>query len=139
MMIRQQEMLRTSGAQIARLITELVEPLVAAVTEILQNRGKMEEFRIDGEQVAMKPVSPLAKAESIEGFQNTQMFMNALSTMMPPEAIAVSVKIEDLPKSIQEQLDVDPDLIRTPEERDEITQQAQAAMEQQQGAPVEPQ
>lgn len=137
MQIRQQEMLRTSGAQISRQKTEMVEPIVAAVAEILQSRGLIPAFRVDGEEVTIKPSSPLAKAEALEDFNNTQMFMSTLQTFMPFEAIAVAVKVEELPKSIQVQLDVDPDLIRTKEERDDLMAKAAEAAQAQQGAPVD--
>lgn len=136
MQIRQQELLRTSGAQISRQKTEMVEPIVAAVAEILQARGLLPVFRVDGEEVTIKPTSPLAKAESLEAFNNTQMFMSTLQSFMPFEAIAGSVKIEDLPKSMQEQLDVDPALIRSEEERAELAEAAQAAAQQMGGQDV---
>lgn len=138
MQIRQQEILRTSGAQISRLKTEFVEPIVAAVSEILQARGLLPEFRVDGEEVAMKPASPLAKAEALEDFNNTQIWMTALSGMMPFEAIAASVKIEDLPKSMQVQLGVNPDLVRTKEERADAGETAAALLEQQGDAGGQP-
>jgi hypothetical protein len=53
---------------------------------------------------------------------------------MPFVSISGSVKIEDLPKSMQEQLDVDPALIRSKEEREELAEQVKGQMEQQQGA-----
>ena len=136
MQIRQQEMLRNSGAQISRQKTELIEPLVAACAEILMARGLLPSFRVDGAEVAIKPVSPLAKAESLEAFQNTQMFMTTLQGFLPFEAIAGAVKIEELPKSIQEQLDVDPALIRTEEERAELAEAAQQAAQQMGGENV---
>jgi hypothetical protein len=130
MLIRNQEMLRTSGAQISRQKPELMEPVVAAVVEILQSRGLIPEFRVDGQEVAIKPTSPLAKAEMLEEFQNTQVWMSTLQSFMPFEAIAGSVKIEDLPKKTQEQLDVDPDLVRTEEERRQLAETAVEASQQ---------
>jgi hypothetical protein len=135
-MLRVQEMLKDSGAQISRQKTEMVEPIVAAVAEILQSRGLLPEFRVDGEEVAIKPTSPLAKAESLDDFQNTQTWLGALAAVMPFEALAGAIKIEELPKKMQEQLDVDPDLVRTKDEREELAEQAKEllANQQEQGA-----
>lgn len=134
MLIRQQEILRTSGASISRQITEFMEPVVAASTEILQSRGLIESFSVDGEEVAMKPTSPLARAEALEDFQNTLQWMSTLAGIMPEEAIAGSVKIEELPKIMQEQLSVNPDLVRSEEERAELARIAEQRLEQEQAA-----
>ena len=119
-MIRNQEMLRNSGAQMARLTTELLNTVVAAVTEILQSRGLMPDFIVDGEEVAMRPTSPLSQAEAMEQFNNTTTWLSTLMGLLPPEVVSASVKVEDIPKATQEMLSVNPDLVRSEDERAQI-------------------
>jgi len=134
MMQRQQEMLKSSGASFGRLKTELIEPLVAAIMDVLQTRGEVPELRIDGREVTIKQQSPLAKAEQLEDFQNLQVWSQYLMGTLPPEVIAGSIKVEDVPKVTGKMLGIPAELMRTDEERDELAQQvneaAQAGLEQ---------
>lgn len=130
MMIRQQEMLKNSGASFGRLKTELIEQVTVSVVSILKRLGELPDMTIDGKEVAIRMQSPLAKSEQLEDFQNTQVWMQNLTQFIPMEAIAGSVKIEELPRITQEQLGVSSELIRTPAEREELAQQVQAAAQQ---------
>jgi len=125
--LRNQEFLKQSGASIGRQKTELIEPLVAAGVDILISRGKMAEIEVDGRDVTIKQVSPLAKAEDLESFQNTQLWLSTLAQFLPPEVIAAKVKVEDLPRKFQEQLGTDPSLIRSDAETKQLADQVKEA------------
>jgi hypothetical protein len=125
-MIRQQENLKQSGASFGRLFSELVEPLVEAVTDILAGRGKLPAIRVDGREVSIKQVSPLAKSQSLDDFQNSQVWFSTVA-QLPPEVVAASVKVEELPKYWQEQLGVPAALVRTEQEREEAANTIQQA------------
>jgi hypothetical protein len=125
-MIRQQENLKQSGASFGRLFSELVEPLVEAVTDILAGRGKIPQIRVDGREVSIKQVSPLAKSQSLDDFQNSQVWFSTVA-QLPPEVVAASVKVEELPKYWQEQLGVPAALVRTEQEREEAANTIQQA------------
>lgn len=136
-MMRMQEALKDRGASYGRLKSELIEPLVNAVVDILSSLGKMAPIKVDGKQVTMKHESPLAKAEETEEFQNSQVWFSMVS-QLPPEIAAGAVRVENLPRFWAEKLSVPLDLVRTEEERQElaenIMQQAQQA--QMQGQPT---
>lgn len=125
--IRNQEFLKNSGASIGRLKSELIEPLVAAVVDILIERGKMPEIAVDGKDVTIKQTSPLAKAEDQEKFQNTQLWLSSMAQFVPQEVMALKVKVEDLPREFQQQLGTNPDLIRSDAETEGVAQTVQQA------------
>lgn len=129
--LRNQEFLKQSGASIGRQKTELIEPLVAACVDILIERGKFPDIQVDGKDVTIKQMSPLAKAEDLENFQNTQLWLSTLSSFLPQEVIALKVKVEDLPGKFQQQLGTDPSLIRSEAETKEVAGQIQEAAGQQ--------
>jgi len=134
--LKNQEFLKQSGASIGRQKTEMIEPIVAACVDILIDRGKFPDVQVDGKDVTIKQQSPLAKAEDLENFQNTQLWLSTLGQFIPPEVLALKVKVEDLPKKFQEQLGTDPDLIRSDAETQEVGAQVQQAAGQQlQGGP----
>ena len=111
---------------------ELVEPLVAACIDILSGLGKIAQIEVDGKQVTIKQNSPLAKAEDIEDFQNSQLwFSNVanLGSLAGPEVIMGTVKIEDLPKYWAEKLGVPSSLVRDETERKQLADTITAAAE----------
>lgn len=129
--IRNQEFLKQSGASIGRLKSELIEPLVAACVDILSSRGKMPDIRVDGQDVTLKQQSPLAKAEDLEDFQNTQLWLSTIASFVPQEILALKVKVEDIPGKFQELLGTDPGLVRSEEETTEVAGQVQTAAQRQ--------
>jgi hypothetical protein len=129
-MIRNQESLRNRGAQIGRLRTEFQEPVLAAVVDILRERGKIAPITVDGRTVTLKFQSALALAEDIEDFQNSQLWISTLGAIMPPEILAGAVKLEDLPEFWAKKLGVDMDLVRSDDERAQLAETVtQAATE----------
>jgi hypothetical protein len=132
-MLRTQEMLKRSGASFGRLNSELINPVMASVVEILTSINKLPEIKIDGKLVKIKLQSPMAKAEQQEAFQNTQVWMNNAYTLLGEKA-AMYIKEEDIPKITAEQLGVTTSLVRSEEERTELAKQQQAAMQQAQNA-----
>jgi len=128
--MRMQEALKDRGASFGRLKSELIEPLVAATVDILSSLGKMAKIRIDGREVTIKHESPLAKAEDMEDFQNSQVWFSTTS-QLGPEIVGGTVKVEELPGYWARKLNVPAELIRTDAERqllaENIMQQAQQA------------
>lgn len=129
--IRNQEFLKQSGASIGRLKSELIEPLVAACVDILIQRGKMPDISVDGKDVTIKQASPLAKSEDLENFQNTQLWLSTMAQFVPQEIIGLKVKVENLPSEFQKQLGVNPELLRSEAETQQVAKQVQAAAENQ--------
>lgn len=138
--IRNQEFLKQSGASIGRQKTELIEPLVSACVDILIDLGKMPQLKVDGKEVTIKQNSPLANAEDLENFQNTNLWLGTLAQYIPPEVLALKVKIEELPAQFAKQLGIDPTLIRSDAEAEAVGKQVtEAAGQQLQGGQGEQQ
>jgi len=125
-MLRMKQALESRGAAFGRLKSELIEPLVMAVVDILNGLGKMKGVRVDGKELTLKMTSPLSKSEDMEDFQNSQVWWQNVSTL-PQEIVAGSVKVEELPKYWQEKLSIPADLIRSEEERIAFGKQIAAA------------
>jgi len=135
-MLRMKQSLENRGAAFGRLKSELVEPLVAAVVEILSGLGKMPEMSVDGKEVTLKMTSPLSKSEDMDDFQNFQVWWGVLQSL-PQEIIAGSVKVEEIPKYTQEVLSVPADLVRSEDERIAFGEQVAAAAQTQLGGGVD--
>lgn len=130
-LMRKQRDLEDRGASFGRLKSELIEPLVAAVVDILQALGKLPKMRVDGKEVTMRQESPLAKAEGLEDFRNEQVWMSHLQQTLPPEVILGTVRVEDIPKETAKLLGVSADRIRTDDERKQFGKVIQSAAQTQ--------
>ena len=135
--IRMQEFLKNQGASISRLKSEFVNEAVDTFLDAMAIRGKIEpEIRLDGKIISIRHESPLAQAEQLEDFQNTQTFLRALGEIaqtLPPEAaagfLAGTVNIEKVPSEIAKMLGVDPAILRTEAEQRQLAQQYRGAIE----------
>ena len=132
--IRRQIDLQEQSAFFSRIQTELVEKLMRRVVYVLQREGVIPKLRIDGKEIMIKHVSPIAKAMDMEDVQ-TVMQAVQMASALGPEVMALGLKIEDIPTYIADKLGVDPSLKRTESERIKMQEQAAAlAAQQQQGA-----
>jgi hypothetical protein len=73
----------------------------------------------------------LAQAESLDQFQNTQLWLSTLAGLLPQQIISMTVKMEEIPRVTAEQLGVDPELVRSPQERADTAQKIKQAAEMQ--------
>jgi hypothetical protein len=128
--LRNQEMLRNAGASFGRLKSEFAEPVVRKAVIILVKNGLIAPMKVDGKQVTLNMESPLAKAEAMDDFSNSQVWFSMVA-QLPPEMVAASVKVEELPKYWADKLGVPASLVRSKEERDQIAKMAAEAAQQQ--------
>lgn len=139
-LIRQQEMLKDSGASFGRLMTEKLRAIIVRGMEILAKNGKAPAIRVDGKEVDINFLSPIAKANDMEDFSNSQVWYSMVQ-QLPPEVGMLGANLAALPRYWGEKLGIPAELSSTEDEIKEAGQQiAQAAeqqLQQQQGMPPE--
>lgn len=92
---RQQDLAARVGSPFARIMKELVEPIVIRVARLYMEAGHIEIPKIDGKDIKVVPVSPLARAQSAEGIMRMQSFIQSLVSIMGPEATGTYIKTEE--------------------------------------------
>lgn len=128
--IEDRELVNQIGSSFGRLQTEVVEASVVRATDILARRGSMPELKIDGRQVTLKHLSPLARAQDMDDLLTLQRTLE----VAPEASIAIGIKIEDLGAWVAKKTGLDPRLIRDPAERKQLQDQAAQIIAQSQGA-----
>ncbi|MEQ8602533.1 MAG: portal protein [Marivibrio sp.] len=111
---RSAEMARILGATYGRLQSELMVPLARRALAILRRRGEIPPLRVDGREIDLKIVSPIARHRKKAETQNAMQWIEMIQAM-GPEAIAVL----DAPAAarwLAKHLDVPEHLLRTPDE-----------------------
>lgn len=122
--IRNSEMLKNSGAQLGRLKSEWVEPIIARAVAILREEGLVPDIKIDGKEVTIKHTSPLAKIEDQEDLQGLSSYFSFMgqAEVYSPGLTALSTKLEELPAWLALKIGGFEQLIRSKEEAKQLGQ-----------------
>lgn len=129
------------GGEFARIQFEGLAKIMARGAFILQRKGLMPKFAINGRVVTIKYTSPFAKsqsAEEIAALLRTVQVGDAMS--IGPEVVKLGIKVEDIPAWVARKEGVDEDLIRSPDEKQAIVEkatQAAAALQDAENPPEE--
>jgi hypothetical protein len=89
---RSAEMTRLLGATFGRLQSELLVPLVRRCLAILRRRGLVPDIAVDGRNVAIRILSPLARAQAQRDAEVTLRWLESVSAL-GADALAIA----DLP------------------------------------------
>jgi hypothetical protein len=113
------------NGEYGRIQYELLAKIIARGVDILQRKGLMPKFKVDGREVTIRYVSPFAKSQNAEDVMALQ---TVLATVAPlgPQVVNLGIKTEDLPSWVAKKSGLDLTLVRTAEERQAAAaQQAQ--------------
>lgn len=131
---RMKELAQNLGSAFGRLINETMVPLVGRILQVMDERGLIDlPLRVNGLEVRVSPVAPLAMAQNMEEVNSVVQFMQLTSSLGNEGALAV--KMGDLIDYLGDKLGVPASLRTTAAERAylieqqrELAQQDQAMM-----------
>ena len=119
---RMKELAQNLGSAFGRLINETMVPLVTKILQVMDDRGIIElPLRVNGLEVRVAPVAPLAMAQSMEEVNNMLQFAQIAQSAGPEGQMAI--KVGEMLDIIAEKLGIPQRMRTTAEER-------MAAMEQ---------
>jgi hypothetical protein len=136
--MRRIERLRLQGPNVGRLASEFLAPLIDGVYADLERNGEIPEApeEIDGKEVTVEFVSPLANAQKQEELGGLLQAFDYLAPLGDLGAKAISRKL-NLDRTVDylwDTLNIDPHLLNT----DEEVQDSEAAEQQMQNAAQAP-
>lgn len=109
--------------------SELLEPLLKRIVDILKKQGKIPDIRVDGKEVAIQFTSPMSRAQDVEELQSLQQFMQ-YAQMFSPEELRMQIKMEDVPKFIADKVALPASFVRSQAEKQQMAQQAAQVAQQ---------
>lgn len=133
---RTRELATNLGSAFGRLITETMVPIVARTMFVMDQQGIIDlPLKVNGAQVKVTPVSPLAQAQKLQDVNTVVQYMQIANQMGPQGQATISVP--RVLEFISANLGIDSNLLNTPEEQQMFMEQMQQAMmaQQQQGQP----
>lgn len=131
---RMKELAQNLGSAFGRLINETMIPLVARILQVMDERGLIDlPLRVNGLEVKVSPVAPLAMAQNMEEINSIVQFLQLTSALGNEGQLAM--KTGDLIDYLGDKLGV-PAYLRTTaaerayliEEQRKLAQQDQAMM-----------
>ena len=140
---RMADLSRRIGSAFGRLQVELVQPVLQRVVYILKKQGRIDLPTVNGREVKVKPVSPLAQAQANQDIASVARFLQLVGGTFGPEMLNMLIDQEKTSIHLAKKFGVPERLIRNEAERKQLVaamqQMAQQQQQmQQQGAPVGP-
>ena len=130
---RMADLSRQIGAGFGRLRGELVNPVLQRVIYILKKQGRIKIPVVNGREIKIKSSSPLAQAQHQQDVATLDRFLGMVQQRVGPQLLNVLIKQDEAAKFVAKKLGVPEELIRSPEEMQQASQQFQEMMAQQQG------
>ena len=128
------ELAQNLGSAYGRLMSETMFPIVRRTLELMDEMGMIDlPLKVNGLQVTVVPISPLAMANNAEKINEVLQFMQIAQQLGPMGQTLI--KMDAIGDYVADQLGIPAQLRTTPQERQQIQQQmmqaAQAAAQAQ--------
>lgn len=116
------------GGEYGRIQVELLAKIVHRGIYILQRRGIIPQFRVDGREVTTVFTSPFARSQDAEDLLALERTMGLLAPI--EGSLQVGIKVEELPAWISAKAGLDQKLVRDEDEREAEQKKAADAVVQ---------
>ncbi len=122
---RMADLSRRIGSAFGRLQAEMVTPILRRVIYILKKQGKIEVPQINGREVKVVSISPLAQAQMQTDIASVDRFLELVMARFGPQMLPMLVKGNEVAKFLAKKFSVPEDLLMTDADRQQVVQQAQ--------------
>jgi hypothetical protein len=138
-LLRNQEALEQKVPFIGRLQFELLDKIIDRVVFILRKKGLIPDIKVDGKEVTVKYKSPLIQTQGLQNVNRAVQLAQTAQSIFGPQLSVLGLNSDEWFEYLADNLDVDPKLIKSAAELQQLGEQAtQVAMQQPQlpGAPT---
>jgi hypothetical protein len=125
---RMKDLAQNLGSAFGRLLTETMIPIVKRVLSIMDKQGLIDlPLKVNGLEVKMIPISPLAKAQNLDDVSNMVDFFQITQALGPGGQ--ATVKPDAVADYIAKKMNIPANVLTTAEERQMIEEQSKAMMQ----------
>jgi hypothetical protein len=118
---------RRMGTPATNMVHELVYAIVYRFAYLLEKRGKLPKVQLNGNEIALEPVSPLLRAQEQEEVVRMQRFGEIITAMYGPELTAAITKPIKFAGRIANKMGIPADVLNSEAELQAAMQQAAQA------------
>ena len=109
---RMADLSRRMGAAFGRLQAELVQPVLQRVIYILKKQGRIELPTVNGREVKVRSVSPLAQAQANQDITSVARYLELVGTTYGTEIMQLLIDPEQVDVYLYKKIGVQESLIR---------------------------
>ena len=128
--IESRELAKRIGSAFGRLQTEVLIPIIKRVVAILTRRGLIQPIQLDGRDIDIKFMSPLARQQDAEDILNVQQAVQFVLQTAGPDEARIGLKTEEFASWVAGKAGVPASLIRSDAEKQQVMQAGAQAFEQ---------
>ena len=132
---RMADLSRRIGSAFGRLQAELVQPVLQRVIYILKKQGRIEVPTVNGREIKVKSVSPLAQAQANQDITAISRFLELTQGAFGPETLQLLVNSEETAAYLAKKFGVPDNLKRDEAQRKELVSLMQQMQQSQAQAP----
>ena len=129
---RMADLSRRIGSAFGRLQAEMVQPVLQRVVYILKKQGRIDMPVINGREVKVRSVSPLAQAQANQDISSVARYLQLVGGTFGPEVLNLLINSEDTALYLAKKFGVPDTLVRDSVERQQLVQAAQQIAQAQQ-------
>lgn len=130
---RMADLSRRIGAAFGRLQAEMVQPILQRVVYILRKQGRIELPTVNGREVKIKSISPLAQAQANQDIMAVSRFLEMVNGMFGPQLMNLLVSSEETAIYLAKKFGVPDHLVRDMAERQAVIEMAQMLQQSPEG------
>jgi len=127
---------RRIGSAFGRLQAEMVQPILQRVVYILKKQGRIDVPVLNGREVKIRSISPLAQAQANQDITSINRYLQMVGGTFGPEILNLLIKSEDVAVYLAKKFGVPDSLVRDGVEREQIAMAAQQYQQAQQRGDV---
>ena len=127
---RMADLSRRIGSAFGRLQAELVQPVLQRVVYILKKQGRIELPTINGREIKVRSVSPLAQAQNQADITSIARWMEMIQANFGPQLVNLLIDTEQTSAHLAKKFGVPDTLIRDAQERKRLAELASALAQQ---------
>lgn len=129
---RMADLSRRIGSAFGRLQAELVQPVLQRVVYILKKQGRIDLPTVNGREVKIRSVSPLAQAQHNQDISSVARFLELVGANFGPDMVNLLVNTEEAALYLGKKFGVPDTLLRDDAEREQMQQMQQLMAQMQQ-------
>jgi hypothetical protein len=133
---RMADLSRRIGSAFGRLQAEMVQPILQRVVYILKKQGRIDVPVLNGREVKVRSISPLAQAQANQDITSINRYLQMVGGTFGPEILNLLIKSEDVAVYLAKKFGVPDSLVRDGVEREQIAMAAQQYQQAQQRGEV---
>lgn len=128
---RMADLSRRIGSAFGRLQAEMVQPVLQRIIYILKKQGRIEIPTVNGREVKIRSVSPLAQAQNQADITAIARWLELIQGAFGPQLINILIDTEQVAAQLAKKFGVPDTMVRDEEDRKKLVEIMNAQMQQQ--------